>query len=253
MEVILSQDYPALGYVGDRVKVKGGYARNFLIPRGIALEASSNNERLLKHKLGGVNAKKVRLRSQAQELAGKLEALNLEFTLRVGEAGKTYGSVTARDIEAALQKEGFVIDRRQIVVLEPIRKAGEHKVSVKLHSEVAAQVALKVNTDLSLLEASAKEAPEGEGQKAEKKARGKKGRAAKESPPGAAEGSPEGGAQAQAAQTAPGEASPAEPKAGKKGRRAAKAKDAEESGSETAAKDAPAKEAQEKKSENPAE
>jgi len=148
MEVILQQDYTSLGYIGDRVRVKGGYARNFLIPRGIALESSVHNEKILRHKLGGINAKKVRMRAEAQELATKLEALKLDFTLRVGAAGRTFGSVTTRDLEAALKKEGYVLDKKQIILSEPIKKGGEHKISVKLHSEVFAHLTVSVMTDL---------------------------------------------------------------------------------------------------------
>lgn len=168
MEVILQQDYPALGYVGDRVKVKGGFARNFLIPRGIALEASLRNERLLRHKLGGVTARRFRLRGEAQELAGKLEAVSLEFFLRMSGAGRAFGSITSRDIETALQKEGYIFDRRQIILPEPIKKAGEHKVSVKLHSEVSAQITVKVNTELPEAKPQGEEAPQSEVKKGRK-------------------------------------------------------------------------------------
>jgi len=175
MEVILQQDFPALGYVGDRVKVKGGYARNFLIPRGIALEASVHNESLLKHKLGGINARKIKLKAQAQELAAKLEALRLEFFLRMGAAGKAYGSITVKDIEEGLKREGFIIDRRQVSLPEPIRKAGEHKVSVKLHSEVTAGLKVQVNTELP--EPKPEEKSPAKAGKEGKKTRTKKGQA----------------------------------------------------------------------------
>lgn len=172
MEVILQQDYPSLGYIGDRVKVKRGYARNFLIPRGVALESSLRNEKVLKHHLGSISARKVRMRGEAQDAATKFESLRLEFFLRMGGAGKTFGSVTARDIEGALKKEGLVVDKRQIILAEPIKKAGEHKVSVKLHSEVVAQVTIQVNTDLpqQAPEITA-EGEEGEAAKPERKSR----------------------------------------------------------------------------------
>ncbi len=171
MEIILQQDYPALGYVGDTVKVKGGYARNFLIPRGIAMEASSRNEKLLKHKLGGVNAKKIKLRAVAQELAGKLEGVKLEFFLRVGAAGKTFGSITVRDVEQALHKEGYLVDKRQIILTEPLKKAGEHKVTIKLHSEVVASIEVQVNTEVPEQKAKA---PEGEKAKGGRRPRARK-------------------------------------------------------------------------------
>ena len=148
MEIILQQDFPALGYVGDRVKVKGGYARNFLIPRGIGIEASIKNEKLLQHRLGGVNARRIKLRGKALEYKEKLESVSLAFFLRVGGSGKSFGSITSKDIEQSLHKEGFVLDRKQIVLTEPIKKVGEHKVLIKLHSEVMASVLVKVNSEV---------------------------------------------------------------------------------------------------------
>ena len=184
MEIVLQQDFPALGYVGDRVRVRSGYARNFLIPRGIALEASLKNEDALRHRLGGVNAKRIKLRAAAEELVKKLEALSLEFTVRIGEGGKAFGSITVRDIEAALHREGYLLDRKQIKLAEPIKKAGEHQVAVKLHSEVSANLAVKVQAEMTQAQVSA-EAAEGIPGEEGKKGRsaGKKAASGKEKAP----------------------------------------------------------------------
>jgi large subunit ribosomal protein L9 len=169
MEVILQSDFPTLGYVGDRVNVANGYARNFLIPRGIAVEASSRNERQIKHLLSSINVKKARLRGEAEELAKRLEAVTLEFKLKVGEGGKTFGSITTKDLEAALKAKGFDILRKQIRQTEPFKKAGEYKVQIKLHSEVAATVGVKL-----ALEGLVEKKEEAGTGKAPRKGRGKK-------------------------------------------------------------------------------
>ena len=144
MEVILQENFPSLGYVGDRVNVKGGFARNFLIPRGIAIEASTRNERVLKHRLQHVMAKRIRLKSEAEALGKQLAETSLEFTLKMGEAGKSFGSVTSRDVETALKAKGFEIDRKQVRLTDTLRKAGDFKVSIKLHADVTISVPVKV-------------------------------------------------------------------------------------------------------------
>jgi large subunit ribosomal protein L9 len=169
MEVILQENYPSLGYVGDRVEVKGGFARNFLIPRGIALEASSRNERLLKHKMQHVMAKRMRMRSEAEEMAKKLASVALSFTLKMSEGGKSFGAITSKDVEAALQAAGHQIDRRQIRMTDTLRKVGEFTVNVKLHAEVIAQIPVKVSAEAAPAKAARKEGD----------AEGKKGRGRK--------------------------------------------------------------------------
>lgn len=148
MDVVLKEDFPALGYVGDRVSVKAGYARNFLIPRGLAVEASSRNARTLQHRLAGIMARKQRLKTEAEEHARTVEAAALEFTLKIGEKGRSFGSISVRDILAALEEKGHVFDRRQIRLAEPIKSGGSFEVEVKLHSEVAARVAIEVKTEI---------------------------------------------------------------------------------------------------------
>jgi large subunit ribosomal protein L9 len=163
-----------LGYVGDQIKVRPGYARNYLIPRGIAVEASSHNTRMLKHIVAGVTAKKAKLKGSADELAKKLEQAKLEYTLKMGERGKSFGAITTRDIETALKAQGFELDRRQIR-FDPVRKPGEYKVAIKLHAEVTASIPVKVAVEAA---PERKSAAPAEGAEKPKKARRKKGEAA---------------------------------------------------------------------------
>ncbi len=144
MEVILREDYISLGYIGDTVRVRRGFARNYLIPRGIAVEASSANERALTHKLSSIMAKRIKKKAEAEAFGKVLEQVTVEFTLKVGAKGKSFGSVTTRDIETSLKALGYEIDRRQIRLSETIKGPGVYKVEVKLHSEVSVAVQVKV-------------------------------------------------------------------------------------------------------------
>lgn len=144
MEVILREDYISLGYIGDTVKVRRGFARNFLIPRGIAVEASTGNERQLKHKLSAILSKRMKKKAEAEEFAKVLGQVTVEFTLKVGAKGKSFGSVTTRDIETSLKALGYQVDRRQIRINETIKGPGVYTVDVKLHSEVTVPVSVKV-------------------------------------------------------------------------------------------------------------
>lgn len=144
MEIILKENYPSLGYVGDRVQVRGGFARNFLIPRGIAVEASTRNERLLKHKMTAITAKRVKLRAEAEAFAQTISGISLSFTLKAASAGKSFGSIGVRDILNAFAEKNVQLDKRQIRLADVIRTAGEYEVDVKLHSEVSAKVQVQV-------------------------------------------------------------------------------------------------------------
>lgn len=148
MEIILQENFPSLGYVGDKVSVRGGYARNFLIPRGIAVESSKHSEKLLKHRMQHIMAKRLRMRSEAEALAKQLAEVSLEFTLRMSDGGKSFGSITTKDIEAMLVTKGHKIDRRQIKLTDTIRKTGDYKASVKLHPEVNAEITIKVSSEV---------------------------------------------------------------------------------------------------------
>ncbi len=147
MQVILSEDYPSLGYVGDTVTVKRGFARNFLIPRGIAVEIASSSARVLAHRMAHIHAIKARKRAEAEKFGGNIAGIVLEFSLKFGESGKSFGSITARDIEEALSARGFSVDRRQIKLSEPIRMAGDYRIQVKLHSEIAVPITISVISD----------------------------------------------------------------------------------------------------------
>ena len=147
MNIILQEDFPSLGYVGDKVNVKPGYARNFLFPKGIAIEASSSNAKLLAHKVLVINAKKTKKKSQADTLKFRMESLSLSFNLKAGNQGKSFGSVTIKDIQSALKTKGFDVDSSQIKLLEHMKTAGEFKVNVKLHSEVSALVPMVISLD----------------------------------------------------------------------------------------------------------
>ena len=107
MEVILQEDYAALGYIGDQVQVRPGFARNFLIPRGIAIAYSKRNVGEMAHRLVAIHAKKAKLKAAAEEEGKKLSAIVLSFTLKFGKQGKSFGTITTRDIEAQLLEKGF--------------------------------------------------------------------------------------------------------------------------------------------------
>ncbi|WKZ56918.1 MAG: 50S ribosomal protein L9 [Bdellovibrionota bacterium] len=147
VQVILKENYPSLGYIGDTVSVRAGYARNFLIPRGIAVESLSRNAAMLKHQMAGIMAKRKKMRSEAEKLAEQLKGLTLEFTLKSGEKGRSFGSITAKDIETALQQRGFQLDRKQIRLADALRRAGEYEASVKLHAEVQIPIAIVLKVE----------------------------------------------------------------------------------------------------------
>jgi large subunit ribosomal protein L9 len=143
MEVILRQHVDNLGNRGDIVKVADGYARNFLLPRKLALPATDGNRRHVERERKIVEAHEAEERSQAEAIAGRLAAVAIAIPRRVGETEQLYGSVTAVDIADYLKGKGFEIDRRKLILPEPIKVLGEHTVPLKLHRDVT--VPLKVN------------------------------------------------------------------------------------------------------------
>lgn len=147
MEIVLVENFPSLGYVGDRVSVKPGYARNFLFPRKIAVEVSSRRARTLKHVLSGIDAKRIKLRKEAEEFATRLKQVRLDFTLKIGGGGRSFGAITARDIESALKAQEIIVNRKQVRLPEPIKTAGSHQVEIKLHSDVLAPITISVIAD----------------------------------------------------------------------------------------------------------
>jgi large subunit ribosomal protein L9 len=144
MEVILRQAVENLGKPGDVVKVSNGFARNYLLPRSIAFEATAGNLRRIAQEKSRLEAAENERRGVAQELATKLEAVSLTFSARVGEEGKLFGSVTAADIVHQLETQGFHIEKRQIDLHEPLRTLGVFRVPVRLHADVKPEIRIWV-------------------------------------------------------------------------------------------------------------
>lgn len=143
MKVILNENIETLGHIGDIVKVAPGYARNYLLPKGLAIEATEKNAKALEHLKRQMAYKKDKALESAKLLVSKLEALTINLAHQAGEEGKLFGSVTNMEIAAFLKENGFDIDRKKIVLAEPIKQVGEYTVAVKVFPEIAAQ--LKVN------------------------------------------------------------------------------------------------------------
>jgi large subunit ribosomal protein L9 len=140
MEVILRQAVDSLGHPGDLVKVSAGFARNFLLPRGIAVEATEGNKRRIAQEKARLEAAENERRQAAESFAERLEQVSLTFSARVGEEGKLFGSVTAADIAHQLESQGFAVERRQIDLHEPIKALGVYRVPVKLHADVKPEI-----------------------------------------------------------------------------------------------------------------
>lgn len=140
MEIILRQAVDKLGHPGDLVKVSAGFARNFLLPRGIAVEATEGNKRRIAQEKARLEAAEAERREAASSLATRLEQVSLTFSARVGEEGKLFGSVTGSDIAAQLEAQGFPVEKRQIDLHEPIKALGMYRVPVRLHADVKPEV-----------------------------------------------------------------------------------------------------------------
>lgn len=144
MKVILKSDVKKLGSKGDIVKVSDGYARNFLMPKGLAEEATQSNLNELKHKEKIRERKYKENLTEAEELASKLEEKDFVIAVKAGENGRLFGSVTTKDIAKAVKKEGFKIDKRKIDLSDHIKSLGVHKVKVKIFKDVEATLKVKV-------------------------------------------------------------------------------------------------------------
>src|SRR6266571_4149000 len=140
MEVILRQAIDKLGHPGDIVKVSAGYARNFLLPRGVAYEATAGNKKRIAQEKDRLEAAENARVASAQEFATKLEQVSLTFSARVGDEGKLFGSVTTADIAHQLEAQGFPIEKRQIDLNEPIRALGVYRVPIRLHADVHPEI-----------------------------------------------------------------------------------------------------------------
>ena len=144
VQVILSEDVPNLGRTGDVVKVRAGFARNYLLPRHLAVEANQKNIREFEHNKRVSLLKRERQKSHALTLKEKVEALALVIKARAGEEGKLFGSVTNIDIERALRERGFDIERRKIQLPEPLKRLGDFQVAIRLEAEVEASLKVEV-------------------------------------------------------------------------------------------------------------
>jgi large subunit ribosomal protein L9 len=140
MEIILRQAVENLGSPGDVVKVKSGYARNYLLPHGLAYEATPGNLKRIQQERDRLEAAENERRGAASTIAERLEQVSLTFSARVGEEGKLFGSVTSADIQAQLEAQGFHIEKRQIDLHEPIKALGVYRVPVRLHADVKPEV-----------------------------------------------------------------------------------------------------------------
>ena len=144
MKLILREDVYNLGKSGELVSVKEGYARNYLLPRNLAMLASSANVRQLDHEKAVIELRQQKLKGGAQEQAKKLEGVKISIKRKTGEQDKLFGSVTALDIAEALAAAGHKLDRRLIHLPEPIRAIGEFPVEIRLHREVTAKLTVTV-------------------------------------------------------------------------------------------------------------
>jgi len=147
MKVILQQDFKNLGKALDMVSVKDGYARNYLIPRGIVIPATLGNQRALEEAKKYVSKRDEKLAKEARQLAKKIEAVPCTIPVRVKEGEEIFGSVSSQDIFEFLKKEGFGVEKSQILLEDPIKKTGVVTVEIKLHKEVFAKLKVWVVAD----------------------------------------------------------------------------------------------------------
>lgn len=153
--VILARDVANLGRVGELVNVRPGYARNFLVPQGLALPASPKRVAFFEHQKKLVEHKRRVLRAESEKKAKDMSQVQVTLTVKVGEQGKLFGAVTGRDISKALQAIGHGIHHRDIKLAEPIKTVGVHTVDVRLEADVAAQVKVIVAAEVEATQAAA--------------------------------------------------------------------------------------------------
>ncbi len=147
MQVILLEDVKSLGKKGDVVKVSDGYARNFILPKKLGLEATDKNLKELAIQKAEEEARQKALLDEAVEFGKKLESKSVTLEIKGGEGGRTFGSVTAKEIAAAIEEQlGFDIDKKKLVLADPIKNAGSYTVGIKLHPKVTAEMKVNVKT-----------------------------------------------------------------------------------------------------------
>lgn len=144
MKVILKDEVKNIGDMGQIVEVADGYARNYLVPKGLAVEANTKNIKSLEHTKRVIQERAKKVRNQAQELSNKISTVNLVMKARAGEEGKLFGTVTTMDIAESLKNQGIEIDKKKISLDEPIKRLGSYVVNIKIHPEVTTQINLQV-------------------------------------------------------------------------------------------------------------
>ena len=144
IEVILREDVKTLGRAGEMVRVKPGYARNYLLPQGLAYEATEGNKKRIAAETRARASRDQAERTEAERLATTLSAVQLNLTGKAGEEGKLFGSITSQDVADALARQGHSVDKRRIELEHPIKTVGEHAVTIRLHSEVHAELRVSV-------------------------------------------------------------------------------------------------------------
>ena len=170
MKVILKENVDDLGYVGDVIEVNRGYARNYLFPRGLAIEYTSGNLKSIEHLKKKEWEKRNREIVEAQQLAEKINKITLTFQVKAGKDGKLFGSVTHKDIaESLAANHGIEIDRKKIDHNEPLKKIGDYQVSVRLHKEVNASLHIKIVPEAEKEENKVSSSTEENTEKAEQK------------------------------------------------------------------------------------
>jgi large subunit ribosomal protein L9 len=147
MEVILREDVQSLGKAGDLVRVKPGYARNFLLPKGLAYEATEGNKKRIAAEGRAREARHATERAEAEQLASRLGGMAITLTAKAGEGDRLFGSITSQDIADAVTAKGFDLDKRKIELEHPLKTLGTHMVSVRLHADVHAEVAVTVTAE----------------------------------------------------------------------------------------------------------
>lgn len=147
MDIILKEDIKGLGYKNDVVSVKPGYGRNYLIPQGLAIIASSSNKKMINENVRQASHKAEKLKNDAKEVAKQIGELTLEIKTKAGESGKIFGAITALQVSDALKEKGFDIDRKKISFSGSIKELGEHHVTLDLHKEVHHEITLNVTAE----------------------------------------------------------------------------------------------------------
>lgn len=204
MRVVLFQSVASLGLAGDIVEVKPGYFRNYLEPRGLALRESPSALRLLASRKKKIELMLVQEKSRAQEISSRIAEITLNFTMKAGEEGRLFGSVTGRDIMDALAQKGIEVDRHKIEIPDAIKTIGEHTARVRLFPEVVAELKIIVEAEKKQEE----EAQEEDFAQMQRRRRSRRGAAAAEAPEGGE--APEASA-AEGASDAPEDTAPAAP------------------------------------------